>query len=271
MLRKIAFILAFAILLTLFTGCGKKEELKFISVGNESDATAGYEKETVIPIEGEEDGMLVKEAKYNYKSGNVMILNVKNQTAKDYTVTINGTFKDAKGKELKSMTKTFEGFAAEFQNYFVFDPEIAFNSFSYTLTTEPYKGTVFVKYVTQAEGNLELTQRKSLTDNNIKPLDKPAVMLCVEYPQLVSTYSATLYHSVDLVLFDNKGDIYWIGARGGNITNEKQHSPGARDMHRVVVTDTSWDERNKYELPEELRGDVTGIVALNYVNNVFPG
>ena len=85
-------------------------------------------------------GFVAKQKKYDYGENNIIILNVTNQNNDNYIVTITGYYLDNAGKVLKSETQTVQGYVAEYEKYFLFNPEIAFDNFIFTLKAEEYDG-----------------------------------------------------------------------------------------------------------------------------------
>ena len=251
MKRQISLIIAVVLLLTLFSGCGKKETV---------DPMDGV-KETLVPIEGVDGGMLVKEKKYEYDGKNVMLLNVENQTDADYTVTINGKYLDAEGNEIKSMSQTFDGFPAGYKNYFLFKPGITFDSFSYEMTATPHSGTAFAKYLT-SDSNVKFAPVPSNLDENNEVQDEVYTELEFEFP-FNNSYTDTLYFEAAFIVFDKNGRIYYIDDKfsGGIISP----SSGSISKTRFIrLYDTPWGE---YQMPDELDGDLTGITCFTKVSD----
>ncbi len=85
-------------------------------------------------------GFVVKQKKYDHGSNNLIVLNVTNNTSENYVVTITGYYLDANGNVLKTETQTVNGYVANYEKYFSFIPEIAFDKFVFTLTAEKYSG-----------------------------------------------------------------------------------------------------------------------------------
>ena len=123
MKKCISLILVLILLLSMLAGCGQGQTEV---TGSTEDPFKAPDKETAV------SGFAVKEKKYTYQGNDVMILSVENQTDKDYSITLTGEFYDAAGQKLKTESKQFEGFAAAYQNYFVFQPEISFDSFKWS-------------------------------------------------------------------------------------------------------------------------------------------
>ena len=85
-------------------------------------------------------GFVVKQKKYDHGSNNLIVLNVTNNNSENYIVTITGYYLDANGNVLKTETQTVNGYVVNYEKYFSFIPEIAFDQFVFTLTAEKYSG-----------------------------------------------------------------------------------------------------------------------------------
>ncbi|MBQ3154990.1 MAG: hypothetical protein IJB88_07125 [Clostridia bacterium] len=57
-------------------------------------------------------GIVIKQKKYDYNGHHIIIMSVENQTKKDYTITINGSYFEANGTMIQQESKTFKGFAS---------------------------------------------------------------------------------------------------------------------------------------------------------------
>ena len=94
------------------------------------------------------DGVFnVSEKKYTFKGNNVMLLNVENTSDKAYSIEITASYKSAGGKIIKSEMISFEGFAPNWSNYFVLNPQISFDEFEFELKATPYSGPVLADKV----------------------------------------------------------------------------------------------------------------------------
>lgn len=252
MVKKALAILLCAVLLISVSGCGNAEDT--IPMGKPAFT---YDNETTV------DGMLVREKKFDYENKNVVILQVTNQTDTDYDLTVRMDMFNEAGEKLGTVEKEFTGFAAGYQNYFLFQPGIAFESFAYTLTTTPFEGTAYAPYVKFESpdgdgriGYLEIGPRPVSPDTSI------IALYAMYFKQ--NTYSETLWIGADFVLFDNRGEIYQINTLMGDTV--LAGSEASEQVREIAKTDTLWKDRKEYQLPEELQGDVTGLVAVKQVD-----
>lgn len=140
----LSFMFIVAIIAVLFAACEKPADAGEISK---------YDSESHIAVSGNESGtssggdagFIVRDRKYDYEGNNLVVLNVENQTNKNYSITINGQYLDGNGNILKEESKTFEGVAAGWKNNFFFVPEIPFERFTYSLDAEEYTGECFAR------------------------------------------------------------------------------------------------------------------------------
>jgi len=105
-------------------------------------------EESIIPPDSIDVGVLspqdnshlaINAKKYAYNGNDILILDVKNQSDENYSVTVIVKYYDENGKLLKKEHDTFEGFAADSSNYFLFQPGIKFDSYTCQAYTEKYE------------------------------------------------------------------------------------------------------------------------------------
>ncbi len=114
-----------------------------------NDSLSNYEEEMTFDIpatdEHEAGELVVKYKIYDFahEDRNVAIVSVENHSTQALTVTIDGLCEDTLEGKSKSITRDFEGFAAGWQNYFIFDPKAEFDEFSYDVEFETYDGETY--------------------------------------------------------------------------------------------------------------------------------
>ena len=145
------------------------DEESRISVGNESQD----EK-----VNGD---FLVKEKKYTFEDNNLVILDVTNETDKNYSVTIKGTYFDESAKEIKSETKTFDQYSSGYHGYFLFQPNIKFDSFKYTLEAKETDGPFYAKDIGFKFNGLQET-KVTITEEEMKNN-------FTKYPTILASFS----------------------------------------------------------------------------------
>jgi len=106
-------------------------------------------KPTTTPDKTTEvDGVFsVSQKKYTFKGNNVMLLNVENTSDTAYSIEITASYKNTGGNNIKSEVISFEGFAPNWSNYFVLNPQISFDEFEFELKATPYSGPVLADKV----------------------------------------------------------------------------------------------------------------------------
>ena len=139
-------------LMLLATACGT--EPTGSPVGNTPSAGAQTTPgATVTPMATPDnvanvDGVfVVSDKKYDYDGKNIVIMNVENTSDKAYSIEITASYKSAGGKSIKSEVISFEGFAPNWSNYFVLNPQISFDKFEFELKATPYSGPVLADKV----------------------------------------------------------------------------------------------------------------------------
>ena len=211
-----------------------------------------------IPTTG---NLVVKEKKYDYNGAHVMIMNIENQTDKNLTLTITAEFKDSKGNVLKTETRKFEGFPANYRNHIVFQPGIKFDSFTYDIKASSYNGIAYAKYFvysTKTTASTWAWPTKPGFGNGAYPMgeERASVSFDIRY---VNTYNANLHYETDIVFFDNKGEIYFIDwlhsiAYNDGLCGKQRACP----FHDILYKD--------FKLPDEVKGELKVIMALKYVS-----
>ena len=270
-MKKALFFITGMLLVVALCGCSKKTPPPIEIV----EPFSNYDFTAEIPIDGESDqkkGFLVKQKKSSYQGNDVMILHVKNQSEKNYSISIEASYLDGNGDVIKTETKNFDGFAAGYENFFLFQPEIHFESFSFELKTEVFDGIPVAQYLLTSGTNgdrvrLELTRSKMNMENTEEFDDWYTVTTA--YFNVANTYDKTLSYSADFVLLDSSGEIYIINSK----LKEKSLRPIKEDEdvrafgHTIYLdyTDVLWKDKDSYVWPDRLSGEVVGFVAVNEV------
>ena len=120
-----------------------------------NDIIKDYDDEEIfdVPANGDyaEGELVVKYKICDYNKENVAIVSIENHSAQPLTIRITGYCEDTLLEKTKPISRTFYGFAAGWQNYFVFPPQVEFDEFWYELEFEPYDGETYGQYVTNLE------------------------------------------------------------------------------------------------------------------------
>lgn len=153
MKRAIIILLLLTLTLAFAASCedgsseDKYEESNYDNVSvflpTENESKNDLEDVSYAPLTGE---FTVKDKVYDFRGNNIAIVSVKNGTNKDYSVTIKASFLNKDGNVLKTETQTLDQYSAGYENYFLFEPNIAFDKFTYEIETSEADGPFFAKY-----------------------------------------------------------------------------------------------------------------------------
>ena len=287
--KLLALCLIFSMTLAILVGCAKKEQTpagtisEFESQAHFQPGTSGDESASGgtshEPVSGE---FVVSEKKYDYNGANLELLYVENQTDRHYNVTIKGKYLDENGNTIKEETQSFVGFAAGWSNNFIFYPQMAFDSFTYTLETKEY----VVDPLTGDEngpytGYTELTYSKNLFWDRLA-LPGPEHLteargLMFDHKLISSHPDVTMYGCIHLLILDSDGEIwctsYDLADGYGNHTGDAVvmcSPPGAMERFKTIYLKEQPVGEDE-TIPENVQGVFTAIVAVVFMvdYNVF--
>lgn len=131
----------------LYSEASYDNESRFVPEEDSNEDNTSENKENSEqskPLSGE---FVVKDKKYTFEGNDLVIISVDNQTNKNYSVTITGTYLDKEGKTLKTETQTFDQYSAGYSNYFLFQPNMQFEKFTYNLDMKETDGPFYAKHV----------------------------------------------------------------------------------------------------------------------------
>ncbi len=235
-----------------------------------------------------DDGIItVKQKKHEYKGLDVMILDVTNNTAKNYTLTINAMYKNAAGQVFKTEQRVFEGFPAGYRTYFVFREGLKFHDFTYQIAVEEYTERPYAAYF-DAGNNIVCRTHWGHVDERgqfIIPIGKEQVEYFPREVMIDAQITDNLLYpcekplsvTADFVLFNDLGELIYIGdARlsvNGAENEEQRLGEYAAVAFPPITTgipagDVQPGAENVffYPLPEEYK-TLTGFLA---VKEVYP-
>ncbi len=252
------------------------------SADNNQSTQSNTSLETSQP-EQQSGGFVVKLAKYDYnnyaekKLGNdcedgpfkdvsIAILDITNETDKHYSVTIKGSYLDKDGKVLKTETQEWDQFAAGWQKYFLFRPEMAFDKFTYTIETEEFKGDCWKTGISQTFLNLQKINKIAYTPlvgTGDPKMWVEGLMGNICYEEDVSKQFSHGFQY--LILFDEDGQVIGVYQNGMGDFILPMHNDGV--VYRIYLADP--DKGGKFdEWPEMFRGNVTGIIVQTWIDEV---
>ena len=202
------------------------------------------------PEEDSSKGFLIKEKKYSYHENDLILLDVTNESNHNYTVTITGNYLDKDGNILKTESQCFEGFAANYQTYFLFMPKISFASFTYTIEVQTFKGACLAPEIDILDGKRRID--KWTTQQTMHQL-----ITTIEYQ---NKSKQPLTAVLTCILFDKNGDIYQICMPG------IKEAPAGEIVGPSIKMYIQYSE-NAFTYPERIDHDYVEILA--FVNKVF--
>lgn len=249
-MRKLLLTALSLLMLVCATACG-------------ADAPPAVEKTPDAVVE--QDDFEIISTKYTYKENNVSVVQVKNKSTQAYTVTLNGEYLNADGKVLKKESKTFEGFAGEWKNYFIFNPGIAYDKLNVTIekteyTKTAWAGGIYMDYDVN-DTWCEVTQ--SYADSTGKvyfaPENDDVRLCCVFVAYLRSKtmrYEGTGFLDVTEtnIVIDGNGEV--INIRNPYTEVGITPSPGGTEGGTAAIlygTPYSWKDRDKVKIPDNLK------------------
>ena len=171
--RILATILLLAITLTLFAACDKEEETasqgevsdmsgeQHFNIGDIMSNSASSTSSENVSSEPSQDNtskpsgtsetpskdemhewsgeFIITEKKYDYKDSNLILLDVANDTGTNCDLTITGTFYDEAGDVVRIQQQIYHNFPTGWSNYFIFWPQMKFDTFTYEVSAEEYE------------------------------------------------------------------------------------------------------------------------------------
>ena len=258
MKKSLSVILLISLMLLTLIGCNNTDTpADDTTAPTFVDAIEEYDKIDETSTEG----FTVKAKKYDYEENNIVLLSVENHSKNNYTVTVDMAYYDAGGNEITKESQSFEGFAANWQKYFMFKPDRAFSSYEYKITTEDFDGECYGNTITYKYDGVKEDRGFLGTYENGEPIGMGRVIwgripFKYEYPGILDI----LYYGI---IFDNKGEICAIGS--GMSYMESPYIEQSFSIKLVLGT------KDSVEWPENLKGETAGIFILDKMGvGIFP-
>ena len=254
MRKTIHFILLITLILTL-VGCNVTGNEDSSALVPQEHLNNSYDSESRIEVDSKTEGsdFLIKLKKYDYYDGNVMVLDVTNETENNYTVTITGNYLDKDGDILQNETQTFEGFAAGYQKYFIFMPKIKFDSFTYTIETKNFNGECLANNLNIE--NKPLRKIKAILDEAPYHTMYPILITDVDFE---NKNKCDVHFVATTLIFDNKGNLFHINTLG-----MQSAGPGGLDGSSVFLYYEVTEE--DMVTPDNLTGNITIICTVDAI------
>lgn len=288
-----------------FAGCTADSQLPEDtepSVENTAEPTHEPETTPAAPLPTEDEyygeGFELDGKKYVYQEDDVLILHVKNLTDVDYDIQVVVDFYDENNVEIDHQEKYFKGFGANWENYFIFRPEVPFARIRCSIEKMESTDTAYSSYLSQATGEdaLYFSVGNGIgwhsPEGNRERFDDRR-MIANAYYRVLNRSDRWLYFTPVTVLFDKNGEIFVINTGMSNkvLPPENEVPEGSDSVINCyvycseaplpyddvtgVVLEYRWNEdfREKYNkefielLPEELRGDLSFIVSFLAVDD----
>ncbi len=198
------------------------------------------------------NGLLVKEKTYPYGENDVLLLSVNNPTDKNLSITINISYFDNEKNLLKEDTRTYDQMYSGGGNNFIFNPEIGFDSYSYSISTEEYNGTVIAKDVSI---NFNNKFRRTVLPSFETGVQRGVVLANATFSYTGDLLSVWL--GANFIIIDNTGELYGIFSTGETIVY-----PNSPNIRTPIVYES---DTESVSVPDELNGNITVIYDLTKI------
>ena len=217
------------------------------------------------------DGIFtVSQKKYDYNGKGLVIVNVENKSPDAYDVTLAASYLDSDKNVIKSETKAYKGFIANWTNNFIFYPEISFESFEVELKITPASEPTFTQYLT-VKNNTQVQVSKCLSDGaglfayDPKPEYDWYHCLWLDFMGVRSSFDKLLKLKWEAIVIGADGKIlkYY---KSGSITNyPKTTDPNGNSFNALIyVTDIKVSSSSKYAPPDNV-SNASGVLSILYV------
>lgn len=246
MRRFFTLFCAFVLCLTFFTGCDK---------GNENNGTlenpiASYDEESVFFPEGESSGsVVIKEKKYSYEDKNIVILDAQNKTLENYIITIKGSYLDGNNNILETETQTFDQFATETQQFFIFHSDIDFQNFTYTFEVQKTDATMYINNIEFVFNGLEeaFWPVDELVDNGDHTFH-PVIQSMFGYKNNSEDDSLGLVVSGIVILINENDEIISMYDMTSSVYNSEEVDFNTKQIYYSLEDELVWPDAYKGQI-----------------------
>lgn len=258
MKKFLALFLIVATALTAFAGCSEEGESSDLNIYSEAsydnesrfvpDEESKESSETESDVSDKENAPLsgefvVKDKKYTFEGNTLVVVSVENKTNRNYSVTITGTYLDKDGKVLRTEAQTSNQYSSGYAQYFLFEPMMTFDKFTYTFEVNEANGPFYakdagVKYNGIIHDPMRI-QEEVLKNNYTK------------YPTICASYSYQYTGTTPINLWtrwlivNDNGEILFSFNRAESFVSGMKYSDGASHYILYQTKDEDW------ECPEE--------------------
>lgn len=273
MKKTFALLLIVSFFALSMSGCASLvEDLQELNSPEEYNAESivpidEYDNETVFyPDENGNDesgepqneGITLKDKKYTFEGKDLVIINARNQTSTNYEVTVTGSYLDKDGKVLKTETQTFDQFAVDYQHYFLFNPEINFEKFTYTLDVKETTATMYVNDIEFVFAGLqeafwpidELAEKGDLTPH-------PLIQSLFGYKNISEDKSLGITVEGNVVLFNENNEIVAVYGMRSLVFNTGETQFATHPIYHTLEEELVW--------PDEFKGEIRPLHATTRV------
>ena len=261
MKKTIVILITVLMLAAVFAGCKddgniyEESDYDNVSVYTPEVNESETEGENSVSLTGE---IVVKDKIYVYGEKKAVIVTVENNTNKNYSVTLSGSFLDGDGNVVSTEEQTFNQYSPGYSGYFLFTPDIEFETFSCTIDTDETDGPFHAKDIVLKFHGLEETLNYNMNDAEFAAGDHN------KYPTLNARFSAAYKGSAE----ELKIGVLWVMINENDeivdiIAKDPRPHPGGEEDHQSYHICQSTD--GPLEWPEEWQGDIKAIPVVGIV------
>ena len=239
-----ALVLVGAALIFLFSGCAAEVRC--------GDPVGEYDKTTVVT--SDEDGDLtVMKKTFGYDGESVELIRVENGTGSAYDISFIASFDVPWREKPMKIPKWIYGFPAHYSGYVLIRPGTDYDGCELKIGLSPTEEESPLKYLEfGTDCDLLVT-----AEYNFESLLFPDTDMIYNFDTLYENGSGRNIHLFYYyVVFDNSGQVIAISEKGGTTGIGKQNYITIR---YGVPYDGEFDD---YRLPDNLRGELHGVVAV---------
>ena len=233
------------------------------SCGNVEDASTTNPSLIETPDNTTKDEKFeISEKTYPHGEYDSLVLDVRNITDKNCTVKVTVEFLRENGMT-RTLTKSFEGLPAGYNQSFFFYPRTAFKSYTYTVEYEEYSGECLIQYIDISTDSKFEAGRIPIGRNE----DGSSIWgECIEvHLDEKNTYGASLYTNSTVLILDKNGNLFSFDS----FTGGQEILPGEDETAHVVEDPDTGKQitapKGELVWPEELKDGAKVIIIVNRV------